>query len=171
MTRCLLLWVSLSSATAFTAHRMDGRVLTLLEAHRKPLEPSMVSKSAVRCALAGVLCVGIVSGGSNIQPAMATSSQSVHETQLLVGISRNEELMTTLKAEIKAEIKAELKAESRAEQKETARRVAPPLFTCIVCWTYGFFAYLRFVFSEQIMVATAGIDPRLKSFFYHYYWI
>jgi predicted MFS family arabinose efflux permease len=131
---------------------MDGRVVTLLEAHHKPLEPSMVSKSAVTSALAGLLCVGMVTGVP--QPAVAAYSQTVPETQLEISISNNEELRTKLKVEIKAEIKAEMKARITAAVIEAVLAVGG---------TYATLSYVEDNFMEEIKVATAGIDPSLKS--------
>jgi hypothetical protein len=86
MIRYLLLsWLSLPSAKAFvsTGNCVNGRVRTLLEAHRKQTrEHCVVSKNAAACALVGVVCVGVASGVPNIQPAVAAYSQTVSESEL-----------------------------------------------------------------------------------------
>jgi hypothetical protein len=124
MIRYLVLsWLSFPSTKAFVCHHVDGRVLTLLEAHRKPTKPYVVSKSAATtCALVGVLCVGVIaSGGPNIQPAVATYSQTLSEASLptpAISILINEDLV----AEVKAAIKAELSAQGRSERSEQSVR-------------------------------------------------
>jgi hypothetical protein len=124
MIRYLVLsWLSFPSTKAFVCHHVDGRVLTLLEAHRKPTKPYVVSKSAATtCALVGVLCVGVIaSGGPNIQPAVATYSQTLSEASLptpAISILINEDLVAEVKAAIKAELNAEQEAVHKADRSD-----------------------------------------------------